>query len=175
MQESLGRGLILLILLISWVLICIKTNKTVLTSILFTMFVLPFNITLLLPESVEIFGSNITLYDPYAMGLYSNYLVPTISILDLFILLILISFIFKEGFNGIISKIKPYLNLILVFIFVLLIQNIFLSNFLSIFNSVRLITFLTTLLLSIKWIKNEWKSSYFREFWEYYNLMEAVH
>lgn len=66
--------------LVIWAVIAKKKGSS-LASILMFLLVLPFNITLALPSFV----------DPYIAGVYVNYLVPTVSILDIFLLLFLAS------------------------------------------------------------------------------------
>ena len=62
-----------------------------LSSFLYILITLPFNITFQIPQSVQIFGNDILLYSPYVEGVYVNYLVPTLSILDLGVILLLLS------------------------------------------------------------------------------------
>jgi O-antigen ligase len=86
------------------------------------------------------------LYNPYSNGVFVNYLVPTLSILDLGLFLLTVS-ILKEVKTEVLRKIfqnvKWYLITFLVFI---LLQNIFLFDFLVLLNTVRFVIVLLLLI-----------------------------
>ncbi len=83
---DLGRIFFSLLLLILYFFLGFKTKKWFLVSSCFLLFILPFNLTLQLKFSTE-----------YIQGISSNYLVPTLSILDIFVFLTLIFAFFKRN------------------------------------------------------------------------------
>jgi O-antigen ligase len=89
--------------------------------------------------------------DPFVDGVIVNYLVPTVSILDISVLLLLLSMFFHKK---IILKWKgfSFLKVLSLFAFYLVIQSIFKDSFLSLFNSLRLLLYIFTFynLLKIK-------------------------
>ncbi len=82
------------------------------------------------------------LYNPYSNGVFVNYLVPTLSILDLGLFLLTVSILKEvkiEVLRKIFQNVKWYLITFLVFI---LLQNIFLFDFLVLLNTVRFVIIL---------------------------------
>jgi hypothetical protein len=109
-----------------------------------------------LPLSVEIFNTEVLLAEPFVEGIYVNYLVPTLSIIDLGILLVLGSILLTKGFSfykNLFKTIKNGLAPLLVF---LLVQNVLLSDFNSLLFSLRLFS-LILLFLSMLQITKEIK------------------
>ena len=155
LRESPLKTFVIFLSLISWLGLFIYTKNILLSSILYIFLVLPFNITLQLPLSVEIFNTEILLADPFVEGIYVNYLVPTLSILDLGIVLALGSVLITKGFSfykDIFKNIKNGLVLLLGF---LIIQNILLSNFNSLLFSFRLFSLILLFLSLLKIAKEE--------------------
>lgn len=114
MQEvfslDLGRLIFTSALLLSFVFFCIKTKRPFYISTIFLLIVLPFNITLQQPN-----------YDVYISGLSSNYIVPTLSILDVFVFLVLF-FSFKE------KKLKKNHKIFFTILFLFFTTKAFLDN-----------------------------------------------
>jgi O-antigen ligase len=118
-------------------------------SFLLLLLILPFNITYQLPY--QILGIEIA--NPFVNGIIVNYLIPTLSILDLSIFLILISILLTRKID---LKWKgfSFLKVFTLFAVYLAIQSIFKGSFLSLFNSFRLLIYLFTFYNLSKHIKS---------------------
>lgn len=143
-QEDLYKGIFLLILFSLWCVISIK-KKGYLTTLFFLFFLVPFNITLQI-KSIP--------HDPYVSGIFVNYLVPTLSILDIFISILLLQLLLEKN--------KLFKELILdkdiIFFFVaLILQNIFIQNFLTLFLTLRFIIYFFTFILILRTLKEDIK------------------
>ncbi len=152
LNESPLKTLVIFLSLILWLGLFIYTKNILFSSLLYIFLVLPFNITLQLPTAVEIFNTEILLAKPFVEGVYVNYLVPTLSILDLGIVLVLGSFLVTKGFSfykRLFKNLKNGLLFLLVFLFV---QNIILLDANSLLFSLRLFS-LILLFLSFLEIK----------------------
>lgn len=154
-QQSFERTLFISFTLFLWLSIFLYTKDLVLSSLLYILIVLPFNITLQLPTGVEIFNTSMSFPSPFVNGMYSNYLVPTLSIVDVGVFLFLISVLVENGFKYIWKILRDLKNGFLIFIIYLIIQNIFLNNSFTIFSSIRFIFYLLTLLLLINYCKEK--------------------
>jgi hypothetical protein len=132
------KTLVIFFSLLSWVGLFIYTKNLFLSSLLYIFLVLPCNITLQLPLSVEIFNTEILLAEPFVEGIYVNYLVPTLSVLDLGILIALGSIVVKRGFSLYVDMFKNLKNGLAILFLFLLIQNLFLFDFNSLLFSLRL-------------------------------------
>ncbi|MDD4382163.1 MAG: O-antigen ligase family protein, partial [Candidatus Dojkabacteria bacterium] len=142
--ESPAKAISIAISLLLLALMCLITKKPALSSLLYILLILPFNIT---------FQLNIV--DPYVNGVYVNYLVPTLSILDLAIVVFLFASFIELGYKRIKDLFKKHsIWLILLFLF-LLVQNIFLKDYLSIFNSLRIILYSKALIVGIFYLNKE--------------------
>ena len=82
LRENTLKAVFLEILVWLWYLVGTKTKNFVYSSILLFLVSLPFNI------SLQIFFKNT---DPYVNGIFTNYLVPTLSVIDIFAVLLVIS------------------------------------------------------------------------------------
>jgi hypothetical protein len=89
---NLGRLIFVLIFFLTFFIVIFKTKKYFHYSVLFLLLALPLNITLQQPN-----------FDIYIHGISSNYVIPTLSIIDVFVFFILL-FSFKERKNLKISK-----------------------------------------------------------------------
>lgn len=148
-RENTGRAVLLLSSFFFWLVYGIYSKNFVKSSLLYILLTLPFNITFQLPTTVLIFGSNITLADPFVNGVYVNYLVPTLSILDIGILFLLCSFVLNGKF-----RIKKKLLIpILIFFSFIIIQYIYTGVFLSLFTSLRLLAYIYVSILSLVYLK----------------------
>jgi O-antigen ligase len=84
-----GRLIFVSLTFLFYFFVCIKTKKPFFYTTLFLLAMFPFNITLQQPD-----------FNVYIQGIYSNYLVPTLSIIDVFIFfLLLASFFEKKKWN----------------------------------------------------------------------------
>ena len=139
--ENLYKGIFLIVLFTIWFLLSFKT-KNFLYTLLFVFLVLPFNVTLQLKG----------ISDPYVAGIFVNYLVPTLSILDIFIGILLIQLFIEKNkeFRKVISD-----RYLLIFFILLAVQNIFVQDFLTLSLSIRLCVYLFTSILVLKTVKME--------------------
>lgn len=151
LTESLYKALFLLFLVLSYLLLGIKTGSFTKTSILYIFFVLPFNITYQLSEYVQLFNYNFHLYDPYVTGLYVNYLVPTLSVIDIFVFMLLISIFFEhvKTFNSVFRNL-----FIIIFVVFLILQNVFVQDFNTLFLTLRLLLYFVCAISIVKIIKD---------------------
>jgi O-antigen ligase len=118
-------------------------------SFLLLLLILPFNITYQLPY--QILGVEIA--NPFVNGIIVNYLIPTLSILDLSVFLILISILLTKKID---LKWKgfSFLKMFILFAVYLVVQSIFKGSFLSLFNSFRLLLYIFTFYSLFKIIKS---------------------
>ncbi len=114
MQEilslDLGRFIFTSIVFFSFIIFSIKTKKPFYYSVLFLLFLAPLNITLQQPN-----------FDIYIQGFSSNYLVPTLSIIDVFIFFVLF-FSFKD------KKLKKNTKIFFSILFLFFTTKAFLDN-----------------------------------------------
>jgi O-antigen ligase len=155
LKESPLKTLVIFLSLLSWVGLFIYTKKLLLSSLLYIFLVLPFNITLQLPLSVEIFNTELLLAEPFVEGIYVNYLVPTISILDLGILIALVSVVVERGFSFYLDLFKDLRNGLVILLLFLLVQNLFLSDFNSLLFSLRLFSLILLFFSMLQITKEE--------------------
>jgi O-antigen ligase len=155
LKESPLKTLVIFLSLLSWVGLFIYTKKLLLSSLLYIFLVLPFNITLQLPLAVEIFNTELLLAEPFVEGIYVNYLVPTISILDLGILIALVSVVVERGFSFYLDLFKNLRNGLAILFLFLLVQNLFLSDFNSFLFTLRLFSLILLFLSMLQITKEE--------------------
>ena len=155
LKESPLKTLVIFLSLLSWVGLFIYTKKLLLSSLLYIFLVLPFNITLQLPLSVEIFNTELLLAEPFVEGIYVNYLVPSISILDLGILIALVSVVVERGFSFYLDLFKDLRNGLVILLLFLLVQNLFLSDFNSLLFSLRLFSLILLFFSMLQITKEE--------------------
>lgn len=117
MQEifslDLGRLIFVLIVFLIYGFFCIKTKKPFYYSVLFLIFLLPFNITLQQPN-----------FNLYIHGISSNYVIPTLSIIDVFVFFVLVFSFQKRKDLKITKKIKIFF----ITFFLFLTTKAFLDN-----------------------------------------------
>ncbi len=102
---NLGRLIFVLIVFFAYFFLCIKTKKYLYYSTLFLLLLLPLNITLQQPN-----------FNVYLHGISSNYVVPTLHIIDVFVFFVLI-FAFKERKKIKISKnVKKFFSVFFLFL-----------------------------------------------------------
>lgn len=136
------RAVIILLFLVVWLIISIRTKDLVLSSILYILFTLPFNITYQVTQPVLFLTS-----DPYANGIYTNFLVPTISIVDTGLLLLLVSGVFTYRWSGLKKIFKKYWVYFICLTLFLAYQVISTASLLVLVNSTRLIISLLSFIL----------------------------
>lgn len=153
-NNSFSKAIFLAVLFFVFGIKICKSKHKILTSLMFGLIVLPYNITFQLPENIDVLGKKITLNDSYTNGMSVNYLIPTLSILDVFIFITLFSFIYSLGIKKIAKRLSNYkYSLILILLF-FIIQNIFIKEFLSVFNSIRIYAVIVSFLLIVDYLKN---------------------
>ncbi len=152
-EESLGRAIILAISFLIHIFFLLYTKNPVYSSILYILITLPFNITYQLPEYVEILSSRIHIYDAYINGIFVNYLVPTISIVDIGIFLFLFSTLFYKGITFLKNSLSKYKIILSIFVIFLIIQNVLLKDFVVVINSFRFVSIFLSFIFLIDIMK----------------------
>ena len=89
-KENILKGLVLEFCIWFWYFLGKKTKNYTYSSFLLLFLILPFNI------SIQFLKENV---NPYVNGVFTNYLVPTLSILDVFAGIFLISSILERKFT----------------------------------------------------------------------------
>lgn len=142
-KESFGRFLSISFLTLFFYFVYFFSNNIPLAFLSFLILALPFNIT---------YQFQFDFVNTLVNNIHVNYLVPTISILDLGVFLFLVSSFLqdKSSFKSIFLKFK--LPLILFSIF-LLIQNVFFKDFLVLLNSVRFFSYLISFVIFLESIQ----------------------
>ncbi len=154
-EQSLGRTLFLSFTLFLWLSTYLYTKDLTLSSFLYILIVLPFNITLQLQGSVEIFNTSFRFPGPFVNGIYSNYLVPTLSIVDIGVLLFLSSCLVEKGVRYLWNIVKDIKNGLFLLILYLIIQNICLNNIFILFTSVRFLSYLLAIIFLVNYCKEK--------------------
>jgi len=157
MQENVLRSVVLLLSLIIWLVVSIKTKSVVLSSILYILITLPFNLTYQLPTHVLFFNT-----DPYISGIYTNYLVPTISILDLGLVLLIASYIYEYGRKHMQVILHKFLIYLIPLGLFLLLQSAFRLDLNSLVNGGRLVLGSISLLFLIDYLKTQKHSNIYK-------------
>lgn len=129
-KENLQKVLFLEILIWLWYFIGKRTESFTYASLLSIFIALPFNV------SIQVFSA---MSSPYVNGVFTNYLVPTVSILDLFFALLLFSAIIE----GKIKKADFSLEIFLILIFAV-IQFFLKKEIVSPFGIFRIALYLTS-------------------------------
>ncbi len=153
LRESPFKTFVIFLSLLSWLGLFLYTKNIIFSSLLYIFLVLPFNITLQLPLSVEILNTEVFLANPFVEGIYVNYLVPTLSILDLGIFLSLVSILIIKGLSFYIEILKNIRNGLLIFLVFLAIQNIILFNMNSLLFSLRFFCLIVLFFSCLKVVK----------------------
>lgn len=154
-KESVERTIFIALTLFIWLSIFLYTKDLVFSSLLYILIVLPFNVAMQLPLTVEIFNTQFLFPPSFVNGIYVNYLVPTISIIDVGILLFILSLFIQEGVSFYWEIFKNLKNGLSLFLLYLIIQNIFLSNLLTTFNSLRLFFYLLATISAVIYYKGK--------------------
>jgi O-antigen ligase len=114
-------------------------------------------VTIQLPSTVEIFNTYISLSEPFVNGIHVNYLVPTLSVIDIGVVLLLFSLLIEEGASFYLKMLKSLKTGLLIFLIYLIIQNVFLKNFLITFNSLRIFFYLLAIISTVLYYKERKK------------------
>ncbi len=139
--ESISKGIFLIIIFTIWYILSIKKKNT-LTTLPLLLFVIPFNITLqiFLPST-----------NPYVSGFWVNYLIPTLSIIDVFVVLLLIQLTFLVSKNTLTKLFKDRYLLLLLALFI--IQALIVQEIASTIMYTRIFVYLLTSILLMRYIK----------------------
>lgn len=139
--ESITKGIFLISIFTMWYVLSIKKSKT-LTTLPLLFFIIPFNITLqiFLPST-----------NPYVSGFWVNYLIPTLSIVDVFVVLLLIQLIFLVSKHTLIKQIKDKYLLVLLALF--FIQALIVQDFVSTLMYIRIFVYLFSSILLMRYMK----------------------
>jgi len=148
-RENVGRYLIVLISFVMWIFLSQKEANWRMLTLLFVTFLFPFNITIGFPS----------LSDPYVNGSFSNYLVPTLHLLDVFIILFLL--VQLRDWTFVTEFVKKNKWIIGIFLLYFLIHIISHFNLLSIINLSRIYLYIFTFALGVKTVKDIVKGRYF--------------
>ncbi len=154
LNESLGRFLTLLSFILIYITVSFITKNRIYSSILTIFLILPFNVTYQLPSTLNIFSTTIKIYNEFVNGVIVNYLIPTISILDVWCVILLFSIIFTKGKNFLRKAISRYLLWLILLSSFLLLQNIFIKEIITVIGSLRVILFFLLLILLVEIIKS---------------------
>lgn len=139
LDDNWGKGIVILSVIFIWNILGFLLKDFIKSSFVILLLVIPFNITYQLPY--EFLGFQLS--NPFVDGVIVNYLIPTLSIVDLGVLLLLLSMIFEKR---IVLKWKgfSFVKTFLIFSEYLVIVGVLNSSFLSIFNSLRLLLYIFT-------------------------------
>ncbi len=151
--ESIGRCLILLLLLLIFLLFYLFTKDILYSFLVFLLLSLPFNITYQIPQ-IFLEKLNFLYSSSYVNGILVNYLVPTLSILDMGVVIFLLNFLLMGKIPTIQKVFLKYKLAIFLFSIALLLQNIFLHNILVLLTSFRFLLYLVTFLVVIEKLKD---------------------
>lgn len=150
MQENTLKALVVFVSLLVWLIVSIKTKNAVLSSLLYILITLPLNLTYQLPVHVLFFNT-----DAYVSGIYTNYLVPTLSILDLGLLLLVASYIYEYGWKHIQVIFHKYIFYLIPFVIFIILQGILRLDLNSLLNGGRLILDIISLLFLLDYLKTQ--------------------
>jgi len=156
-QDNAPKALIILVSLLAWLIVSIQTKSIVLSSLLYILITLPFNLTYQLPTHVLFFNT-----DPYVSGIYTNYLVPTISILDLGLVLLIASYIYEYGRKHMQVILHKFLIYLIPLGLFLLLQSAFRLDLNSLVNGGRLVLGSISLLFLIDYLKTQKHSNIYK-------------
>ena len=154
LQENSSKAVVMIFSILFWFVCTIRTRSPVLSSILYILITLPFNLTYQLSSSVLFFNT-----DPYVSGMYTNYLIPTLSILDMGLALLFMSYIYEYGFKHTRIVLKKYSTVLLVFLIFLVAQNILKISLTAVVESFRLFFFSLIIIFLIDYSKTKKHSS----------------
>ena len=152
-SENWGKALIITFIIIIWNVLGYVRKGFIKSSLIILLLTLPFNITYQLPYNLI----GIEIANPFIDGIIVNYLIPTLSITDLSIFLLLISMILEKK---IILKWKgfSFLKIFIIFTLYLILISLFNGSYLILFNSLRLLFYIFTFYNILKNKKNIFSS-----------------
>jgi O-antigen ligase len=141
-DENLGRSMFIGSFALIFLMLSYLLRSPVVSSLLVLFLVFPFNITYALSASSFNF-------DPYVGGVYLNYLVPTLSIIDLFGLLAIFALIIDIGLGKISITVKCIILILLIY---LIVHNIIVKDWVTVILSFRVVILASVGLLIVQWI-----------------------
>ncbi len=143
--ENTLKVITLELFILLWFILSHVFKSRIHSSIIVLLLSLPFNLTLTLPF----------LGDPFVKGVYVNYLSPTLSIIDLFSTVLLVTF-FSELVQT--RRVREYIKTIPKWIYIviglLILHSLFHFTPITIFMVVRLILYLITGYVVITYIRS---------------------
>ncbi|MDD3474942.1 MAG: O-antigen ligase family protein [Candidatus Dojkabacteria bacterium] len=138
-SENFTKAIIILIIIVIWNILGILFRNFLKASFLCLLIFLPFNIT----YQLQIGNLGPSLMDSFVNGITVNYLIPTLSIVDLLVFLLLSSLIFTNSIN-LKKRGFSFENIFILFAVFLILQNFFMGISLTVFNSIRLLLYIFT-------------------------------
>ncbi len=157
-HDNWQKAAVIFSFLLIWFFVSFKTKSVVQSSLLYILITLPLNLTYQLSSPVPFFNT-----DPYVNGMYTNYLVPTVSILDIGLILLLVSYLYEFGLKHtkiVLQRYRVYMVLFLVF---LLAQSMLKLSLVSLIGSFRLVASLCVVLLLVDYFRMQKKT----EIWKW--------
>jgi len=146
LKENLPKVIVLEILIWSWYLLGKRNKDFTSTSLLLILFVLPFNISIQLPFSG---------IDPYVNGVFTNYLMPVVHILDMAVGIFLISAFLEK------KIVKRDLSFPILLILLLSILQLLLGGVTSFVGILRILIYLLSFKIVIREVNlNKSKQTY---------------
>lgn len=139
LNDNPGRALVLLGALCIWLFLGFKLKSFSLSSLLLLLFIFPFNIT----KNLEF------LSDPYVDNVLVNFLIPHLSILDLFSVLSLFAFWYEGKF---VLPQKQYITFVLLLLFSLTLN----FSWLSVISIFRVVLYLQAITMIVKGFEKAW-------------------
>jgi len=138
-SENISKALFILMIIVVWNILGILLKDFIKASFISLLIFLPFNITyqILIPDL------GMGLMETFINGVSVNYLIPTLSVVDFLVFLLLISLVFSKGIH-LKQKGLSFFKIFILFAIFLIVQSIFIGNFLSLFNSIRLLLYIFT-------------------------------
>lgn len=137
--QNTEKTLVLLVLAFLWAFLVYKLNNLQKASFLLFLLIIPLNITLQLPQQLSFWGFDLTLSDPYVEGVKANYLIPTISILDVGMALIILSSFIESGLKAINKRDWKLVSIISGYS---MIHIMYFQSFLVGFNMTRIVLYI---------------------------------
>lgn len=139
-SQNIGRSLVSIVLIWVWYGLGRYFKSFFFSSIILLILIFPFNITL------NIYG----LVSPYVNGVITNYLIPHLSVLDLFSAILIISAVLEH------KKLKVG-KLVLLLFGLLLLSSLVHVNIVSLFQALRFVLYAITILFIYSNLEEVWK------------------
>ncbi len=161
-RENVSRMVVVLVSMVIWLGMSIGFKSAVVSSLLYILITLPFNITYQLPDHVLFFNT-----DPYVSGIATNYLIPTISISDLGLVLLVVSYMYEFRLKHVKVLLHSHSLWFVLFAGYLILSTLLDGNILTFINGGRLILGFVCFILAIDFFKLQKH----KNFWKYLLLV----